>query len=255
MVDFVHDSWRDILIANHLENFDALWALETPWFEPPNQRRGGWSGVARVELSLPSGEKRAMFLKRQENHKTFSWCHPFAGIPTFLREFELLRHYHAQEIPTLEPVFFGFRKTPAGHRAILATSELTGFTALEGYVLDWKKHGFPPRRQRQNVIKSVASLTRQIHTANIQHNCYYPKHIFIRLGGENLVEARVIDLEKSRWRPLSIFCTLRDLDTLNRHSPQWSHRDRLVFLKAYLGCTRLTPFGKWLWRWLARRAN
>ena len=55
MQDFVNERWRSILAYNKLSDFDALWKLEAEWFEPPNQRRGGWSGVSRCELMLSEG--------------------------------------------------------------------------------------------------------------------------------------------------------------------------------------------------------
>lgn len=248
MEDYINEAWRPVLAANGLADFDALWRLEAGWFEPPNQRRGGWSGVSRCELEDGAGQRRGVFLKRQENHKTFSWRHPFKGIPTFLREFRLIRRYRAGAVPTLDPVYFAMRPTAAGHRAILMTVALDGFAPLDAHGAG----GTPAGRRR--VLAAVADLTRRMHDRRIQHNCYYPKHVFVRLGPEGAAEARVIDLEKSRRRPLAVFCALRDLDTLNRHASGWSRADRLRFLKAYLRCERLTPYGRWLWRRLAARA-
>ena len=48
---------------------------------------------------------------------------------------------------------------------------------------------------------------------------------------------------------------LRDLDSLNRYSPEWSRTDRLRFLKAYLGIVRLTPATKRICRKLIRMAE
>lgn len=254
MKDFLNQRWADTLRHNGLVDFDAFWNIEAGWVEAPNQRRGGWSGVSRCELSLPEQGTCGIFLKRQENHKTFSWRHPVTGIPTFLREFHLIMHYKACDIPTVEPVYFAQRRIAGRHRAILATEELDGFASLESHVQAWLQHGFPPLQDRQKTLTAVAGLSSKIHRCGIQHNCYYPKHIFIRLNAEGRVEARVIDLEKSRRRPLSLLCTLRDLDTLNRHSPEWSCSDRLRFLKTYLQIDHLTPYAKWLWRRLAARA-
>jgi hypothetical protein len=254
MKDFLNPRWADVLRYNGLGDFDSLWALDVGWFEAPNRRRGGWSGVSRCELPMPPQESRGVFVKRQENHKTFSWCHPIAGIPTFLREFRLIVHYKACGIPALEPVYFGVRRFAGGHRAILATEELTDFISLESQVQIWLESGFPPASARRPYLHAIADLSSQIHRNKIQHNCYYPKHIFVRMRPEGGVEARVIDLEKSRLRLLSLPCALRDLDTLNRHAPEWSRGDRLRFLKSYLGIGRLTPYAKWLWRRLAARA-
>lgn len=254
MKDFIRECWRSVLAYNGLLDFNALWQLEAPWFEAPNRRRGGWSGVSRCDLARPEGGTCGVFLKRQENHKTFSWRHPIKGIPTFLREFRLIMLYKSCGIPALEPIYFAMRTIDGGHRAILITEELSGFASMESHVQAWLKNGFPPAQDRRKYLEAVAALSGKIHENTIQHNCYYPKHIFVRLNSDGRIEARVIDLEKSRRRPLSLLCTLRDLDTLNRHAPGWSRGDRLRFLKSYLRIDRLTPYAKWLWRRLAARA-
>ncbi len=254
MSDFLNPAWRAPLTANGLDSFDVLWNLQAPWFDEPNHARGGWSGVARIEIGSAAGMEHGFFLKRQENYRIFSWRHPVRGIPTLLREFRLILRYRAAGIATVDPVYFAMRFTAKGHRAILITVALDGFAPLDAYVAGWPTQGRPAPAERRRVLTAVADLTRRIHDRHIQHNCYYPKHIFVRVGADGDVEARVIDLEKSRWRPARIFCAQRDLDTLNRHSPDWSRTDRLRFLKTYLGIAHLTPYGKWLWRRLAARA-
>jgi len=256
MRDYVKEDWRAVLESNGLADFDALWQLEAGWFEEPNRRRGGWSGVSRCELTQPGTTgKRGVFLKRQENHKTFSWRHPVAGIPTFWREFQHIMHYRDCGVPTLEPVYFAARRDGNGHRAILITEELSGFVSLEALVADWTHNGAPPPAVRRNVIRAVAHLARRMHRSRIQHNCFYPKHIFVRVGDDGQAAARVIDLEKSRSRPFATVCALRDLDTLNRHAAAWRRSDRLRFLLDYLGVARLPRYGRWLWRQLAVRAG
>jgi hypothetical protein len=100
----------------------------------------------------------------------------------------------------------------------------------------------------------VASLLLEMHAHGIQHNCFFPKHIFTRINQDGSVDVRVIDLEKSRWRPLHVFCTIRDLYTLNHHSLCWSRSDRLWFLQQYLGIDRLDRYAKWLWRHIEQRS-
>lgn len=248
MSDFLSPAWRGPLAARGLDNFDVLWSLQAPWFDEPNHARGGWSGVSRIEIASPAGMENVFFLKRQENYSILSWRHPLKGIPTLLREFRLILRYRAAGIATVDPVYFAMRPTKAGYRAILMTVALDGFVPLDTYVADRVTAGHPTPTERRRVLAAVADLTRHIHDCRIQHNSYYPKHVFVRVGPDGAVKARVIDLERSRWRPLTVFCTLRDLDTLNRHSSGWSCTDRLWFFKAYLGIGRLTPYAKWLWR-------
>ena len=239
---------------NGLTDFDALWRLEAKWFEEPNFRRGGWSGVSRCELALPQGGARAVFLKRQENHRARLWSHPIKGAPTFLREYRHIVHYQKCGVDTLVPVYFAMRKVGNDHRAILITEELSGFVSMEDRVQSWRKEGTPPRAVRLSILDKIAKLLRNMHAHGIQHNCFFPKHVFVRINPDNSVDARIIDLEKSRWRPSKTVCAIRDLYTLNYHSLCWSRSDRLWFLKAYLDIPKLTTYAKWLWRTVASRS-
>ena len=190
MKDFINERWRPILAHTGLTDFNALWDLEAEWFEEPNHRRGGWSGVARCELDLPEG----------------------------------------------------------GQRAILVTEELEGFLSMEERAQGWLEGGAPARPIRLRFLRAVAGLLAQMHANGIQHNCFFPKHVFTRQNPDGSVEARIIDLEKSRWRPAKTLSARRDLYSLTRQSLYWSRTDRLWFLKAYLGIGRLTPYANWLWR-------
>lgn len=253
MKDHLDARWQAILAHNNLRSFDDLWSLDIGWFEEPNHRRGGWSGVSRCELALPEGGSTAIFLKRQENHNTFSWRHPLQGVPTFVREFKTIRHYQAKGIPSLQPVYFATRQTPKYQRAILATEELAGFVSMENRVAQWLQSSIPARAERLRYLRAIADLLRTMHRHHIQHNCPFPKHLFTKPRTDGSIEVRIIDLEKSRWRPLTLFCTLRDLGALQRHAPGWSNTDRMWFFKHYLGVDHLTPYTKWLWQCINRK--
>jgi hypothetical protein len=244
---YLNERWRPILAHNGLTDFAALWQHKAEWFEEPNHRRGGWSGVARCELTLPNGGVCAIFLKRQENHSARLWTHPVRGVPTFYREFRQIMHYRDCGIPTLDPVYFSMHREGKDHRAILITEELTGFVSMEDRVQDWLKNGAPPRKTRLRYLETIADLMRNMHAKGIQHNCFFPKHVFTRVTADGNIEARIIDLEKSRWRPSRTASALRDLYTLNHDSLCWSCSDRLWFFKTYLQIDHLTPFAKWLW--------
>ena len=49
---FIADGWGALLRRHDLDTFEALWRLPEQWVEPPNVRRGGWSGVTRMTLEL-----------------------------------------------------------------------------------------------------------------------------------------------------------------------------------------------------------
>jgi hypothetical protein len=235
MRDHLAEHWRATFEHNGLRIFDDFWARQIAWFEKPNFRRGGWSGVGRWELSLPQGGSVAVFVKRQEDHVTRTWRHPFRGMATLRREFENVLQFQRFHLPAPGLLYFGERKVEGHLRAMLVTEELKGFRSLEAWTEEWAHHGWPPLAARRQWIGAIASVVRQMHARRFQHNCLYAKHVFVKAGNSGGVDVRLIDLEKARrcwWRRLAVY---RDLDTLHRHTPGWRVTDRVRFINAYLG--------------------
>jgi hypothetical protein len=252
MNEFVAGAWQETLHAAGLDGFEALWALDAPWFEPPNRRRGGWSGVIRFELPLPEGGSVGMFLKRQENHLVRTPSRPL-GEPSCAVEMRNLQILQRVGVPSLEPVYFGQRKVAGKRRALLMTRELRGFRPLDEWTAEWQAEGWARSTGvRRRVIAECATMLSQLHQAGLVHNTLYPKHIFVRLDEHGQIDLRLIDLEKMRRKRRLARRTLRDLDSLNRRSRHCSRTDRLRFLKAYLGVERLDASGRATWRRLAQ---
>ena len=250
MKDYTAEEWQRTLEFNGLRSFDDFWKLEAKWFEEPNQRRGGWSGVARCELKRPDGGTARVFLKRQENHVTRTLWHPIRGLSTFIREFESIMRYRRCGIPTLTPIYFAVRRQDGNDRAILITEELTGFRSLDELSREWKTI---PMATRSAIARAVAQLLRQIHSHHLSHNCFYPKHVFLRVSPDRKVEARIIDLEKTKWRPFGLDRDFRDMRRLNSPALPWSRAERVRFFKEYLGLARLNADAKQKWRRIGRR--
>lgn len=253
MDNYLADRWKPVLEANGLADFDAIWNLDIGWFEPKNERRGGWSGVSRLSVRLPDGSGAGVFVKRQENHVFRSWRRPLRGEATLVREMKNLLRCRRLGIPVYEPIFFMQHDAGGGKRAILLTQELTGYHSLAELTDQWRESGWPARPERVRIIEEVAKTVALLHCHHLQHNCLFPKHIFIRQQSTNEVEVRLIDLEKLKWRPLFQAAVLRDLDTLNRHAHGWRATDRLRFLKYYVAHSRQRLQVDDLWRRLRRR--
>jgi len=250
MNDYIASEWQRIFAFNGLRSFDDFWKLEATWFEEPNRRRGGWSGVARCELKLPEGGSKRVFLKRQENHTTRTLAHPIRGLPTFAREFQNILRYRERGIPSLTLLYFARRDEGGNQRAVLLTEELVGFCSLEELAGEWKTMA---RETRHAIIRTVAKLLRQIHAKRLTHNCFYPKHVFLRALAADRFEARIIDLEKTKARLFGLDSHFRDMRRLNGAHFPWSRADRVLFFKEYLGIKTLTPAAKQKWRRIARR--
>lgn len=249
--DYTADGWAEVLKVNGLRSFEDIWALDADWFEAPNQRRGGWSGVSRLELNNPGGGLLPVFLKRQQNHTYRSLLHPLRGEQTFVREMRNIHRYLRQGVPALEPLYFAQRTVGGDRQAIVITRELSGFVSLE----ELAAKGLPRGRARRHLLHAVAEVLRKLHLHRLQHNCLYPKHLYVRPGGDGDFDVRLIDLEKTKWRPFRRLAMLRDLDTLNRRSRGWSRTDRLRFLLYYLDEQAVTSGVRRVWSQLARLAS
>lgn len=256
MKDYSTPEWDEILRFNSLDGFDALWQLQADWFEPPNRRRGGWSGVSRVELNKADGSTLAVFLKRQENHTRRTLRHPLRGEPTFAGEMKNILALQQAGVPTLEPLYYGQRNIDGKRRAILVTRELTEFQSMHLVMDEWIEKGWgQSAAERRNLIDTLAGIIRRMHGHRLAHNSLHPKHVFVRMVGNKNTEVRLIDLEKMRRALSSGRAARRDLDSLNRRSRVWSSTDRLRFLKSYLNVRSLNSDGRRLWRYLAKRKS
>jgi hypothetical protein len=241
--DYIHPEWRATLAANGLDGFDQLWPVaENAWFELPNHARGGWSGVTRQVLALADGSQAGIFVKRQENHAYLSWRHFFRPRPTLEREFRNCVKFQELGIPSMEPIFYGVRRVDGKLRAILVTRELEGYKSLEH--ADFRPLRQVGRDERQTLITSLAHIVRTLHAHRFQHTCLYPKHLFVKKNADGSLDARFIDLEKTRRLPFRSLTLRRDLDSLQRHAKGWNRTDRLRFYLAYRNEQRLSPCSK-----------
>jgi aminoglycoside phosphotransferase (APT) family kinase protein len=250
--EYFNDAWLPILQHNHLESFEALWELnKDEWFEPPNYRRGGWSGVIRTSIALPEGGKVGVFIKRQENHFFRSWRNLFRLTATLEREFRNILNFRKLGVPTLEPIYY-CQKTVAGKlRAIVVTRELAGYQPLDAPC--YKPIDQLAKGRRRPLIARVAKTLRQMHDARLQHNCLYLKHIFVKEEPGEAADVRLIDLEKAKWRPIRSIIATRDLYSLYRCAEGWSRTDRLRFFLAYRDEDHLSVESKKLLRRIVKR--
>lgn len=254
LLNYISSKYEQLLYQNQLSTFEQVWSREVNWFETPNQRRGGWSGVGRVVLEDADGTKFGAYLKRQENHCRTAITHPRRGVPTFQREFEMMQYLERCNVPAPEVLLYG--RNPEGDlKATLLTKELAGFEPFDVLTAKLFASGRPAIVVQRELLKSVAQLSRKLHDARVQHRSFYPKHIFVQTLDDNHYKAAVIDLEKSRIRSVSLIATYYDLTTLHRHAKHWSMRDRIYFLKQYLNVKKLSAWHKSLARLIHKRAN
>jgi len=182
--------YQPLLQQHQLASFEQLWNYQGDWFEPPNRERGGWSGVNYIELADNAGVMHGFYLKRQQAHMRRTWRHPIAGEPTFVREFNMLKHLNKHAVATPKWVFFGSQQD----KAILLTEALTGFVAADEWL---KQHNNLSVSQQNALMRALADAVCKLHQAGVQHRSLYLKHLFVKQNNGEFAVA-LIDFEKSR---------------------------------------------------------
>ncbi|MHC5083530.1 MAG: lipopolysaccharide kinase InaA family protein [Planctomycetota bacterium] len=229
--------------ANGLADFQALWEAPLEPVDMPNEDRGGWSQVFFLTLKADDGSVRKAIVKRQYGHLTRTPLHLIKGIPTFRREFHNIQCCADKDINSMTTVFYAERKIKGRHHAILVTEFLDGYIQLDKLGLQWKAKRLGNQTQRRAVIAASAALVKKLHAHQICHGHLYPKHIMVKLSGDE-VDARLIDLEGMRYIPVSKRHLIKDLSVLNRRNQHWPNTDKLRFILAYLGKEKLDKNAK-----------
>ncbi len=228
-IHYVDHTYKKLLTDNNIASFEQLWALKTPWFEEPNHRRNGWSGVIKFSLQGDQGQPIWIFIKRQENHNCKTILHPNKGVPTFRREFENINKLSQCDIPSLTTLYYDERQIDGKDQAILITLSLEGYQSLEHFCQSSENDQHP---QRQKIMQQVGRVTRQLHDANFRHNCLYPKHFFIKYDTDE-IDVRIIDLEKLKWLPLASQIRRNDLSRIVRRGQPMTQDDMRIILLSY----------------------
>jgi serine/threonine protein kinase len=252
MTDYLGEGWQTLLSKNNLATYGSLWRLKADWFEEPNIRRGGWSGVVKVSLKQTNNDPVFIFIKRQENHLSRTWRHPIKGVATFIKEYNNLRLFHKYDIPTPELVYFGARSNNGKPQAIIATKELVGYQSLNVLLHKSDSSMIIGSKHRQALFKETAKIIYHMHQHRIQHNSLHPKHIFAKPLGDNW-DIRIIDLEKAKRRVFKHTASLRDLATLRRQMTELTDKEQITFFKAYVNEAKLSIKSKKLWSQIKNR--
>jgi len=230
MKSFISRQYRDVLTRHGLTTFAGFWDLPLDWVEERNLRNKGWSGTSRHTLVDGEAGSFLMFVKRQENHNYRSLCHLLRGRPTFFREFSMIRRMEQIGMATVEPVFYGERRDADKLQAVLATVALNGYRELNPVFEDLSL-GAPVR---QAILHRIADAVRLMHYHGLQHNRLSGKHVMVKLGEDDALDIRILDLEQMRrdWRRVrTIVC---DLEKFIRHSPTLTPAEHAELVRHYM---------------------
>lgn len=224
--EFRSESAQKLFDTHGWNSFDDLWNQQLPWFEEPNQRRSGWSGVSR--LTAPVNDLPNVFIKKQENHNCKSLFHPISGVPTYFREFLNLKRLAKNQIPSLEVVYMGWRKFQGKDQAVLITKALDGYSDLESYLASCNDE------QRAIVLSDLAVSIAMLHRRAFRYNALYGKHVFVAQDEKASPRVRLIDAEGMRKGFPRFLVAANDLEKLFRRTKGLNSTDQERFMQRYL---------------------
>ncbi len=181
--------YGELLRKAGIERFDDLWNLPRDFIEPPNKRRGGWSGVITLSPPAINGEEPLkLYVKRQENQPRYSWRHPLGQL-TYAYELKALLRWHERHYPAIHWAGYGFRKKGRDAQGIMVTVSPPG-NYRSFSTTKWDADELP-----LEVFRNAGECLYRFHREGWQHGALYPDHTFMdRQSGELLL----IDLERSR---------------------------------------------------------
>lgn len=239
-----------LLESAGLLDIESVSQRDFDWFEAPNRRRGGWSGVSRIVLNpdAPAPEQKAVFLKIQQNHHYIAPNTFFMKRPTFEREFAAIQALkpHCKAIPNV--VMFAKWQENGNKGAILVTEALDGWIPLRPWILGELDEPAPSGDRLHRALDAIAETARQINEAGWIHMCFSAKHLFVKEQADGRFAVRVVDLEKTRKRIGLGRRTVKDCSHFMRHTPGLGEAGKAHFLKAYFQTEQLNSQQKALIR-------
>lgn len=196
------------------------------------------------ETSLPVFFKQYAFAKP-------SWRF-FGRASKAKREFENYEVFEKLGIPSAQRVACGEQRDRLGRlkRAFIITRAVPNVATLAEFVPRHCPSGatVAAKGMRRRILEQLADITRQIHAVNFFRNDLYWRNILV---GEDLQLCR-IDCPRGtfiRAPVLQYRGRLHDLAALNMSAgPLTTARERIAFMKLYLGQSRLDANAKRLIR-------
>ena len=168
-----------------------------------------------------------------------------------VNEWRAIKVLHEAGVPTMEAVLFcESGKNPAKKKSAILTKSLENRISLEDY------ESVNPVIKRR-LIEMVATITKRMHRAGVNHRDYYLCHLLLDRGSTelhfNLIDLHRAQLRKkvpSRW-------LVKDLGGLlfSALEKGLSKRDLLRFIKTYSGDLATLRSDRSFWRKVIRRAR
>ena len=210
--------------------------------------------VRAAALKLPDGSSVAVYYKQYE-YASPAW--KFIGRASKARcEFRNYETFVQLGISAAEPIACGEQRDGLGRlrRAFILTRAIPGAMTLTDFVQKRcaDRGDATSREMRECLLRQLAGMTHRIHAAHFFHHDLVWRNILVTWTPPGDPKLWWIDCPRGRfdrWSPSRYRRRLKDLASLDKVAAQLcSARERIAFVKQYLGKSRLDPEAKQLVR-------
>jgi tRNA A-37 threonylcarbamoyl transferase component Bud32 len=199
--------------------------------------------VAQTPLRFRDGSSENVFFK-QYIHSTPAWT--FVGRRSKARrEFENYAVFQQFDIPCAQPVACGELRDGLGRlrRAFIVTRAIPEAQTLIDFVQARcpERATRESRRLRQHLITRLAPLVHRMHDGSFFHNDLVWRNLLVTCPPKGAPQVWWIDCPRGRFARMGHRrLRLKDLAALDKVAARLCSRgERLAFVKAYLGRSRL----------------
>lgn len=173
-----------------------------------------------------------------------NWLQGRAPIVSARNEWLAIQRLHQLGIHTMTLAAYGERGwNPARRLSFVVTEDLTDTMSLEYLGEQWQQRP-PSRESKLTLIDKLATISREMHQAGLNHRDYYLCHFLLdkRFAQTNRIEAHtrlfLIDLHRTQQRrKVPQRWLVKDLASLyfSAYTVPLTQRDKLRFVALYSG--------------------
>jgi hypothetical protein len=200
---------------------------------------------------VTAGDTSVLLFFKQYNFPTPSW--KFWGRSSKAkREYENYAVFDRLGIASAERVACGEQRDGLGRlkRAFIITRGISNTSTLVDFLANQPSNGaaMEAKRKRKAIIEQLAGMMRRIHDAEFFHHDLFWRNILVQTNPGEAIKVWWIDCPRGKFthsKRLQYRHLLRDIAALDLSAETClTPRDRIAFLKLYLGQQRLDAGAK-----------
>ena len=259
----VNSHYVSFLDSRKLLDFDCIYHFQGPVIKQHRERTVMRSVVPMEFCSGP--DKRTFYLKRHVPFRT-----DFMGriAPIFFKkrffpgmsEFESICAFREHGVATVVPVAAGGRKNSVNqYESFLVTESFAPYLPLEDLIREFADdlRGQAGEIKKNNLIRQVALMARQIHNAGFNHRDLNATHVLVspfdEKGFFSLATFDLQRIDRKKWLRWKWFIKVMAEMSYTLPAPLFTEQDWLLLYQTYKNSRRLNVWDRFELRIIQRK--